>query len=126
MVNYFIIALYVFITSAALILLKLGTDGGILAFGDNSATLNMTPLAAIGVMFYGVSFLIYTILISRFDLGFIVSVTTALVYVIVFLTSFILFEEQFTVFKIVGILLILGGLLLLNSGSPPSGQKTKK
>ena len=53
-------------------------------------------------------------LISKFDLGYIIPLTTALVYVLIFFASFVIFKEAFTALKIVGIVLIVIGVLLLN------------
>lgn len=108
------IVLYAVITATALVLLKLGTHGGILSVEANAIIFHVTPLAALGVLCYGISFALYTMLISRFDLSFIVPVTTALVYVITFTASFAIFHEAFSVPKIAGIALILCGLILLN------------
>lgn len=112
--NRLTIALYILISVISLILLKLGTSGGLVTVTATDITLNITPLAIIGILCYGFSFLIYTILISRFDLGFIVSITTAFIYIIVFIVSFFMFEEQFTLMKIIAIGCILSGLIILN------------
>jgi multidrug transporter EmrE-like cation transporter len=67
-----------------------------------------------GITLYGVSFMLYTFLISRYDLGYIIPLTTALVYIMIFTASFLLFKESFTLIKLLGIILILCGLALLN------------
>jgi multidrug transporter EmrE-like cation transporter len=68
----------------------------------------------VGIALYGTSFLLYTFLISKYDLGYIIPLTTAFVYVLIFFASFFIFKELFTVFKITGIFLILMGIVLLN------------
>jgi multidrug transporter EmrE-like cation transporter len=60
------------------------------------------------------SFLLYIYLISKNDLGFIIPLTTALVYVVVFIGSFFVFHEAFTMMKIMGIALIITGVIFLN------------
>lgn len=110
------VALYVAATSLALIILKLGSKGsapvqivdGKLQFGFNMFIIS-------GVALYGLSFILYTYLISKFELGFIVPITTALVYIIIFTASYFIFKESFTVLKIIGISLIIIGIMILNT-----------
>lgn len=122
--NKLLIALYAVLTASGLILLKLGTQGGLLSMSDSGISWHFNIIAILGVAAYGLSFILYTILISRNDLGLIVASSASLVYVIVFFASFILFHEQFTLLKIVGICFILCGLLLLNS--PSTSRVSKK
>ncbi|TAH36648.1 hypothetical protein EYC59_00530 [Candidatus Saccharibacteria bacterium] len=110
-----LIALYVAATSGALIVLKLGAKNGPpISFVDGRVSLNITLLSALGIVLYGISFLLYIYLISKFDLGYIIPLTTALVYIIIFMASFSIFHETFTALKIAGIFLIVAGLALLN------------
>lgn len=114
---FLLILAYVIATSAALILLKLGSQSGsLVAVTDGKFNLNLNLLSTGGLFFYGVSFLVYTYLISKFDLGYIIPLTTALVYVIIFIASYFIFKEPFTFVKILAIALILIGLGLLNIG----------
>ena len=117
MITNLIIGLYTICTAGALVVLKLGSKNAPLAqFTDGRLDLNITVLTISGVILYGVSFLLYMYLISRFNLGYIIPLTTGVVYVLVFFASFTIFKEQFTAFKIAGIVLIVAGLVLLNAG----------
>jgi len=114
-VSKLLILLYVLTTSTALIILKWGSKAGALVhYVNDKVHLNINTYTISGVTLYGISFLIYTFLISKYDLGYIIPLTTALVYVLIFTASFLLFKESFTFLKILGIILILGGLVLLN------------
>lgn len=110
-----ILALYVLTTSAGLIVLKLGTQTGTPTpiLGER-LTFNLNWIVFLGVLLYGVSFLLYVYLISRFELGYVIPVTAAFVYLLVFAASFFIFKETFTAVKVIGILLILAGLFFLN------------
>jgi drug/metabolite transporter (DMT)-like permease len=115
MFSKFIIALYVLATSGALVLIKLGSKTGApvsLSSGKLAFNLNLVILA--GGLLYGISFLLYMFLISKNDLGYIVPLTTAFVYILIFLASFLIFKESFTALKIFAIALIVGGVILLN------------
>jgi drug/metabolite transporter (DMT)-like permease len=110
-----IIALYVLATSFALVALKWGSKSGALISNlDNKFQLNLNIFTFAGIFLYGVSFIIYTFLIARYDLGYIIPLATAFVYIAIFTASYFIFNETFTVLKIFGILLITLGLVLLN------------
>ena len=110
--------LYVLATSLGLILLKLGSNhGAVVEFVSNKLAFNLTFTNTIGIILYGISFVIYTYLISKNDLGYIIPLTTALVYIIIFLSSFFIFRESFTLMKVAAIFLIMLGVFLLNHKS---------
>jgi len=110
-----IIALYVLATSAALIFIKLGSSNGSPVSLENSrVAFNLNPTIIFGGLLYVISFALYTYLISKNDLGYIIPLTTALVYVLIFIASFVIFGEVFTFTKVAAIMLIFGGVLLLN------------
>lgn len=114
----YIVALFVLVTSSALIVLKLGTkDGSPIHFVDSKVQLNINPVVIGGIVLYGISFLLYIYLISKYPLGYIIPLTTAFVYLIIFTASYFIFDEVFTALKILGIALIIGGLVFLNLGS---------
>jgi drug/metabolite transporter (DMT)-like permease len=109
------LSLYVIFTSLALIALKLGTKSGApLHYANNKLQFNLNFYTVSGVILYGLSFLVYTYLISKYDLGYIIPLVTAFVYVVIFVASYFIFNETFTAVKISGIALILIGLVLLN------------
>lgn len=111
-----ILALYALATSFALIFLKLGSKAGApISYVDHKIALNLGFYTISGIFLYVVSFLIYTYLISKYDLGYIIPIATALVYVVIFVASFIIFKEAFSMLKILGIGLILIGLVILNT-----------
>lgn len=111
----FLISFYVLATSSALIILKLGSKSGApLQIVDGRLLFNLTPALLAGIALYCVGFLLFTYLVSKFDLGYILPLTTALVYMVIFTMSFFVFHEVFSVAKIIGISLILLGVLLLN------------
>ena len=115
LVSKFIVALFVLVTSTALVLLKLGTKSGApIHFAESKLQLNINPVVIAGIFLYGISFLLYMYLISKYDLGYIIPLTTAFVYIIIFTASYFVFHEVFTALKVIGISLIVVGLVFLN------------
>lgn len=110
-----ILAAYVFATSLALIALKWGSKNGVpLHYADGKLQTNFNFYSLSGIALYGLSFALYIYLISKYNLGYIIPLTTALVYILIFGASYFIFDEVFTAVKIAGIALIVGGLILLN------------
>lgn len=67
----------------------------------------------IGVFAYGISFMTYIVLLTRFDLSFVSPLLIAFVYILLMVTAFVIFQEQFTMEKIIGCILILAGVILV-------------
>ncbi len=110
-----IIAAYVLTTSAALVILKLGSNSSSpISIVDSRVHVNLNYYTVIGVFLYGISFLTYIYLISKFDLGYIIPLVTAFVYILIFTASYFIFKESFTAVKIAGISLIVMGIILLS------------
>ena len=109
------ITAYTLTTSFALLALKAGSSSGqLISIANGRPILNLTFYSILGIVLYAVSFILYTVLIARYNLGYIVPLVTGLVYVVVFGMSFILNDEPFTAIKLFGILLILGGVYALS------------
>lgn len=107
--------LYILATSLGLIFVKLGSSDGMpIKFIDGKLSFNLNFYIISGIILYIASFVMYIYLISRHDLGYIIPITTALVYVLIFIASYFIFREVFTVTKVLGIVLILGGVVMLN------------
>lgn len=110
-----IITLYVLATSLALIFLKLGSASGApFSFVNSRLHFNLGWYSSAGLILYVASFLFYTYLISKYDLGYILPLVTAFVYIAIFVASYFIFQEVFTATKVLGIILILAGLVFLN------------
>lgn len=110
-----LIAVYILLTSSALVALKWGSKtGAVVQIAHSKLQLNLNLYIILGIALYGMSFVLYTALISKYDLGYIIPLTTAFVYAMIFTASVLIFKEVFTVTKIMGIVLVLGGVVLLN------------
>ena len=110
-----IFVMYILATSLGLIMLKLGTNRKLpISYINDKLQFNPNAYTVSGIFLYGVSFVLYVYLISKFDLGYIIPLTASFVYILVFTASFLIFKEPFTATKILGIVLILAGLFLLN------------
>ena len=110
MINIILIVVYIILTIAGVVLFKLGTQKDFLvSIATGVFTLKISLMSIIGLVCYLCSFLMYMFLISKFDLTYIVPVTTGIVQV-----AIMIFKESVTVSKVVATGLILIGVILLN------------
>lgn len=115
MINIILIAVYIILTIGGVVLFKLGTQKDFLvSIATGVFTFKISLLSIIGLVCYLCSFFMYMFLISKFDLTYIVPVTTGIVQVATFVLAIIIFKESVTVSKVVATGLILIGVILLN------------
>ena len=111
--NVFLIAAYVLFAVLGSTLLKYGGIANVKKIAIPLININFSWITLLGLIFYGISFIVYTILLNKYDLSLISPVTVALVYIFLMITAFIIFKEPITVNKITGSVLILIGILLI-------------
>jgi small multidrug resistance pump len=98
-----------------LVILKLGTKTGLpITYVNSKLHFNINLYTIGGLLLYALSFVTYIYLISKYDLGYILPLALSFVYIIIFIASAVVFHEVFTITKILGIALIMGGLIFLN------------
>lgn len=110
--NWIYLVIYIIFSVSGSTLLKLGSTAKIL-FTVPFINMGLSVYTIIGFVCYGLSFIFYTILLSKFDLSFISPLTVGLVYVLLMITAFVFFHEQITIYKLLGSSLILIGVLLM-------------
>jgi drug/metabolite transporter (DMT)-like permease len=114
-VSNIILALYVISATCALLVLKLGTAAGLpISYSENQLHFNINAYIIFGFILYGLSFLTYMYLVATNDLGYIIPLAASFVYILLFIGSFFLFKEVFTLGKILGIVFILVGIVVLS------------
>ena len=114
MINYIFLVFYVIFAVTGSTLLKFGSSVNakslfVVPFIDMKISL----ISLLGFITYGLSFILYTILLSKFDLSFISPLTVGIVYVLLMITAFVFFKENITLLKLTGSSLILIGILLM-------------
>jgi drug/metabolite transporter (DMT)-like permease len=116
-VNILLIVLYVIFAVSGSTLIKYGSLSKVASFVTVPIIhMSLSLVTILGVLCYGLSFLLYIFLLTKFDLSFISPLTIGLVYVLLMFTAVIIFGEQFTLLKSVGCAIILAGILMIVSG----------
>ena len=115
MINYILIAVYLIFSLAGVFLFKIGCQKEFLvSVSTGIFSLNISLISIIGLLCYVCSFLMYMFLISKFDMTYIVPVTTGITYILTFILAVLIFKESVTVNKVIGSVLILAGVLVIN------------
>lgn len=115
MINYILIALYLVFSLAGVFLFKIGCQKEfMISLSTGIFSLHISLLSILGLISYVCSFLMYMFLISKFDMTYIVPVTTGLTYILTFILAVLIFKESITVNKVLGSVLILVGVLIIN------------
>lgn len=114
MINILLIVLYVVFAVGGSTLIKYGSlekVGAVFTLPVVNASFSLVSF--FGIICYGLSFLLYILLLSKFDLSFISPVTVGIVYVLLMVTAVVVFKEHFTVLKTIGCVIILAGILMI-------------
>lgn len=111
--NIVLIIAYVLFAVFGSTLLKYGGIAEVKKFLIPLININVSWITLLGFISYGISFIVYTILLNKYDLSIISPITVALVYIFLMVTAFVIFKEPLTVKKILGSSLILVGILLM-------------
>lgn len=110
----FLFCLYVILSSSGLILFKLGTNSTNLSITIFSNTINFSSKMIIGILCYGISFLLWMYIVSKVNLTIATPLSVALVNTFVLIGSCIILKEKITFIQGIGIFLVLFGVILIS------------
>jgi multidrug transporter EmrE-like cation transporter len=115
--NIVLIVLYVVFAVVGSTLIKYGgLSKAVSLFTLPVVHVSFSLVSFLGILFYGLSFIFYILLLNKFDLSFISPVTVGIVYVLLMVTAVVVFGENFTILKTAGCVMILAGILLILAG----------
>ena len=115
MINIAIFVAYFIFTCLGMVLIKLGgRPSENILFTLPVVDFRVTALTFIGFFVYGLSFLLYTILLTRYELSFLNPVTIGITSILIFASAALVFGEAITLAKIAALLLIVGGVIIIN------------
>ena len=113
--NIVLIGIYLFLSIAGLVLFKLGCKQDFLvSLSSGSLNIKISFISILGLICYMCSFLLYMFIISKFDMSYIVPITTGIVQICTVIFAVTLFNESLSIFKIIGIATIIIGIGFLN------------
>lgn len=76
--------------------------------------MKFTLFSFIGYFCYIISFLLYTFIITKFDLSYIIPILGGMINILIFIIGIGVFHEKFTIFSVIGCLCIVTGVWVMN------------
>lgn len=105
---------YIICTIGGLILMKYSKEGIVFSLQNGSFDLHINVTMFFALILYGISFLLWTGIVTKNDLSFILPFSTAIVNVLSVTAGILLFSESFSVTKALGIALAIVGVVIMN------------
>ena len=113
--QYILCVVYLIFSLSGMTFMKLGSMAeNMKAILVPVVNLRITTLSLVGYLCYGISFLMYTVIITKFDLGYISPILTGISNIGVLVIAFFVFKEHFTVASAIGAVLIIAGVMIMN------------
>lgn len=115
---YIYIFVYLLFTIGGLILMKLSNEPPQITFVKQKIIITIAPFMVLGLIAYIISFLLWMRLVTYYELSYIMPVTAGLVQVASFVAAIMIFSEKPDIFRIIGIILIIIGVVVINIKFP--------
>ena len=111
--KFLVIIIYGLLSSGGLILVKYG-----LQYKTNLFKLfgffSINIYTIMGIIMYILSFLLYMFLLLKNNISYIIPVSTAITYLIIFVASIFVIKESFSVLQLIGYFIIILGVIFVN------------
>lgn len=117
-----LVVVYLVLTVCGLVFMKLGGNPGTFTMQEGTISFGINWISAIGFICYIGSFLLFTRIVAKFDLSYIMPLTTGIVQVLTLVASKIIFKENLSTQGIIGASIIILGILIMNIKLPSNIQ----
>lgn len=81
---------------------------------DGTITLGMSIVSGIGFVCYLGSFLLFTRVITMFDLSYIYPIVTGIVQILTLVASAVVFKENMSIQSVIGAIIVIAGIIIMN------------
>lgn len=110
----FLVVIYIIFTIVGLVLMKLGENTGTFGINGTDFNFSISFISLFGFISYILSFLLFTNIVVKFDLSYIMPITSGLIQVLTLISGFLIFNEQISVRGIIGAGLVISGIVIMN------------
>lgn len=112
---YVICVIYLCFSVSGLTFMKLGSlEGARELLTIPIINMKISGFSLVGYACYILSFLLYTYIVTKFDLGIIVPLLAGIVNVLVMIIAVLVFKEKFNIYSCIGVCMIIVGIFLIN------------
>lgn len=106
--------IYVLLSSAGLVLFKLGSSNLAIQLKDSFFSMNVSIISIAGLMCYLISFLLWMLIISKSDVSYIVPLGVACTNIAILVASHFILHETISTNSLVGAAVIIVGIVIMN------------
>ena len=114
MFKYILFLIYILISVTGMALIKSGGTASSLSLREGMLGLSVNIKYLIGMATYATSFMLYLIVLPRFDLSIFGPMAGSSIIVLSVLAGALIFGEKLDFWHILGVVLIIGGIFLIN------------
>jgi len=115
--QWLMVAIYLILTVSGLILYKYGANKEfVFAITNKSFELKISLISILGLICYLLSFIMYMIILPKFNVSYIMPITSAISYIGIFTLSVLVLKENIHANGIIGSIIILLGIVIMNLG----------
>lgn len=108
--------LYIILSAGGLILFKLGSKNAMFCLQSSGFTISLSWTILLGIICYGLSFLLWLGIVSALDLSYAMPLSVGLVNVLVLIGSALVLNETISIMQWIGVFVIILGLFIMNMG----------
>jgi len=112
--NIVMLAIYFILTVSGVILMKVGATNPLTISFKDGFNFSVGWVSFLGYTIYIISFFLWTRIVLKFDLSYIVPICTGIVQVLTMTAAVFILKEQFKPMSLIGVALIIIGIVFLN------------
>jgi len=109
-----LIGIYLLLTTSGLVLMKLGGNTGTLLMKEGIFSFSMSLVSGLGFVCYILSFLLFTKIVSMFNLSYIYPISAGIVQILTLIASAFILKETISTQGIIGAIIIIIGIIIMN------------
>lgn len=113
---WFVFVLYIFLSALGLTLIKMGSSNVSFQLLSGIFNFKLDIKLILGMICYIVSFLLFMVMMPKFDLSYIYPVAAGALYIVIAIFAVFLLGEKISTAEWIGMIFILVGIIFMSSG----------
>ena len=120
-----LVIVYIILAISGLILMKFGENTGTISLAQGEFVFSMSFVSLLGFISYIASFFLFTNIVVKFDLSYIMPISSGIIQVLTLLSGYLIFKEKVSINGIIGVSLVILGIVVMNLKSKKSLENIK-
>lgn len=109
-----LVVTYLLFSILGMVLMKKGGNAGSIAINNGNVGLSINAISFVGLLFYVISFALYTKVVTTFDLSYISPLITGISQILILIASWGFLKETISKQGIIGAVIIIIGIIVMN------------